>query len=195
VEEILDITLFVSETFHRLDIPYLIGGSLASSLHGIPRATQDVDIVANIQPEHVAALVAAWHDAFYLDEAAIREAVEHRTSFNLIHLDTFLKVDVFVAKDDAASRQQLQRRQRFEVGDNPRRELVVASPEDVVAYKLYWFSLGDEVSERQWTDAVGVLKVGGHRLDLPYLRRIAALLGVESILRRACEEAGLPLED
>ncbi len=194
MDEILDITLFVAETFDRLGITYLIGGSLASSLHGIPRATEDVDLVANIRQEHVPGLITALRETFYLDEAAMREAIEQRASFNLIHLRTLFKVDVFVAKDDAASREEMQRRQRFAVSDEPRRDLVVASPEDVVAQKLYWFSLGDEVSERQWTDAVGVLKVRGDRVDLVYLRHIAEWLGIETLLRCACEEAGIPVD-
>jgi hypothetical protein len=193
VDEILDITLFVAETLEKLGIRYVVGGSLASSLHGIPRSTQDVDIVAAIQRKHVPDLVAAFRDTFYLDEDAIREAIEHHASFNLIHLRSLFKVDIFVAKDDPASREQMQRRQRFRLGEDPPRDLVVASPEDVVAHKLYWFSLGDEVSERQWADAVGVLKVGGDRLDLWYLRHIASLLAVENLLRRACEEAGIDL--
>lgn len=179
MDEILEITLLVAGTFDKLDVPYLIGGSLASSLHGIPRATQDVDLVAGVQREHVSALIDAWRGTFYLDEAAIRDAVEQHTSFNLIHLCTLFKVDVFVAKNDEVSRQQMQRRQRFAAGDAAPRELTVASAEDVVAQKLYWYRLGDEVSERQWTDAVGVLKVGGDHLDLRYLRFVAGMLGVE----------------
>lgn len=78
--------------------------------------------------------------------------------------------------------------------EDPRRELVVASPEDVVAHELYWYSMGDEVSGRQWTDAVGVLRVGSDRLDLRYLRWIAQQLGVEDLLRRACDVAGVSLD-
>ena len=194
MDEILDITLFVAAILEELGITYLVGGSLASSLHGIPRATQDVDLVAGIEQEHVPELIAALRDTFYLDEDAIREAVERRASFNLIHLRTLFKVDVFVAGDDPASREQLRRRQRFTIVANPRRDLLVASPEDVIAHKLYWFSLGDEVSERQWLDAVGVLKVGADRLDLAYLRRASQLLDVEELLRRACEQAGLTFD-
>ena len=194
MDEILDITLFVAAIFEELGIVYLVGGSLASSFHGIPRATQDVDLVARIEPQHVAGLIAALRETFYLDEDAIREAIERHASFNLIHLRTLFKVDVFVAGDDPASREQMRRRQRFTIAEAPRRDLVVASPEDVIAHKLYWFSLGDEVSERQWLDAVGVLQVGAGRLDLAYLRRAAQLLGVETLLRRACAEAGIKLD-
>jgi hypothetical protein len=188
VDEILDITFLVVDTFEQLGIPYLVGGSLASSLHGIPRATQDVDIVARLTQRDVPVLVSALREKFYLDDETIREAVEQRGSFNLIHLGTFLKVDIFVAKDDEASRAQLERRQRYEIeGDSPR-ALVVASPEDVVAHKLYWYRLGDGVSERQWSDAIGVLRVAAGRLDLEYLRHTAALFGVEDLLERMLDE-------
>jgi hypothetical protein len=192
VKEILDVTIFVAGVFDRLGITYLVGGSLASSLHGIPRATQDVDVVAAIQPNDVRDLVAALHETFYLDEDTIRQAVRERSSFNIVHLETLFKVDVFVAKEDNVSEQQMQRRQTFTIDTETRRELVVASPEDVVAQKLYWYRLGDEVSERQWSDAVGVLKVRSGRLDMDYLRRTARLLGVGDLLARACQVAGLP---
>lgn len=194
MDEILDIALFVAGVFDELEIPYLVGGSLASSLHGIPRATQDVDLVASIEQRHVPDLVAAFGEQFYFDEGAIRDAIDRRTSFNLVHLQSLFKVDIFVPEDDPATRAQFRRRLRFSLGEGERRSLVVASPEDVVLHKLYWYSQGDEVSERQWRDAVGVLQVAGNRLDLEYLQRTADLLGVENLLRRACEQAGVPLD-
>lgn len=189
MDEILEVTLHVVATLERLGIPYLVGGSLASSLHGIPRATQDVDVVVRLTQRDVAGLVAALRGAFYLDEAAIREAIEQRAWFNLIHLGTLLKVDVFVAKEDEASRAQMKRRQRYVIEGEPGGELVVASAEDVVAHKLYWYRLGDGVSDRQWSDALGVLRVTGPRLDLEYLRRASVRLGVEDLLDRVLEEA------
>lgn len=191
MDEILEITLFVADTLERLGVAYLVGGSLASSLHGIPRATQDVDIVAALGPEHLAGLISALEGSFYLDAAAIRDAIEQHASFNLIHLATMFKVDIFVAKEDPISREEMRRRERYVVAENPRRELVVASAEDTIVQKLYWFSLGDEVPGRQWSDALGVLKVAGERLDLAYLRRTAALLGVPELLERILAEAGL----
>jgi hypothetical protein len=191
VDEILDITLDVAAAFERLGIPYLIGGSLASSLHGIPRATQDVDFVALMKLPHVPQFAESLRGRFYLDEDAIRDAVERRSSFNVIHLDSYFKADIFVRADDEATRLQIQRRQRFALPGTPAREVIVASPEDVIAQKLSWFALGDQVSERQWSDAIGVLKVAGRGLDLSYLRRVASLLGVSSLLDRALSEAGL----
>jgi hypothetical protein len=190
MDEILEITLFLAETLERLGVPYLVGGSLASSLHGLPRATQDVDLVAALEPRHVPDLVGALRESFYLDEAAIRAAVRERTSFNVIHLGTLFKADIFVARDDPTVRSEFERRQRFRVADDPPRELVLASPEDTIVQKLHWFRLGDQVSERQWSDALGVLKVAGNRLDLAYLRRAAMLLGVSELLERILAEAG-----
>jgi hypothetical protein len=192
VDDIIAITLQIAGTCERLGIRYLVGGSLASSLHGIPRATQDVDLVMSIRQADVAGLVRALRDDFYLDEDAIREAIDRQTSFNLVHLGSYFKADVFVARDDEPSRLQMDRSRRYPLG-RPVRELVVASPEDVVAQKLHWFALGDRVSERQWLDAIGVLKVLGPRLDLAYLRRIAEMMGVEALLREAASEAGLPV--
>lgn len=192
MDDIIAITLQIAGTCERLGIRYLVGGSLASSLHGIPRATQDVDLVMSIRQADVAGLVRALRDDFYLDEDAIREAIDRQTSFNLVHLGSYFKADVFVARDDEPSRLQMDRSRRYPLG-RPVRELVVASPEDVVAQKLHWFALGDRVSERQWLDAIGVLKVLGPRLDLAYLRRIAEMRGVEALLREAASEAGLPV--
>lgn len=190
MDDLLEVTLLVAEVLDRLEIPYVVGGSLASSFHGIPRATIDADLVAAIRPEHRVGLVEELRDAFYLDADAIRLAIDRRATFNLIHFETMFKVDVFVAGDDPATRQELERGRSFVVTDAPERTLRIASAEDTIAQKLYWYHLGDEVSDRQWNDAVGVLKVAGSSLDLVYLRRTAALLGVEHLLDRAIEEAG-----
>jgi hypothetical protein len=104
VDEILDITIAVANAFERIGVPYLVGGSLASSLHGVPRSTLDVDFVAQLDQRSVAAFTEQLRSSFYLDEDAIRDAIERRSSFNLIHLGSFFKADVFVAKDDEAFR-------------------------------------------------------------------------------------------
>jgi hypothetical protein len=191
VDDVLDIALHLGEVCEQLGLSYVIGGSLASSLHGIPRSTQDVDLVVELSERDVAAFIAALRGNYYLDEAAIREAVARRASFNLVHLGSYFKADVFVTRNDEPSRLQMARARRYQLGPAAGRELVVASPEDVVAQKLYWYALGGGVSERQWGDAIGVLKVAGPSLDADYLRRICAMLDVESLLLRAVEEAGV----
>jgi hypothetical protein len=191
VDDIIDITVRIASACEQLGLTYLVGGSLASSLHGIPRATQDVDLVVAIRYPDVAPFVDALRQDFYLDENAIREAIDRKASFNLVHLRSYFKADVFVAKDDEVTRLQMARGRRYTLGDDPGRALVVASAEDVVVQKLSWYALGDRVSERQWNDAIGVLKVAGSHLDFEYLWRVAALLRVGDLLATAAREAGL----
>jgi hypothetical protein len=191
VEEAIEVTLRITAVLERLGILYLVGGSLASSLHGEARSTQDVDVVADLHPEHVAPFVAALSGDFYLDEPAIREAVERRSTFNLIHLGTLFKADVFVAGNQPSTRRELERRQAFTLDIDPPEAIIVASPEDIIVQKLHWYRLGDHVSERQWSDAQSVLMVRGKQLDLDYMRELAEEMGVSDLLGRALREAGL----
>ena len=94
----------------NLGVPYLIGGSLASAVHGVMRATLDSDLVAKLQPSHVTPFVAALRDEFYADPEAILEAIEHRASFNIIHRETMFKVDVFVSRERPFDQAQFHRR-------------------------------------------------------------------------------------
>jgi hypothetical protein len=185
--EPFEVIRFIVEVFEQIHIPYLVGGSLASSLHGIPRATQDADIVAHIKPEHVQPIVKALESAFYVSENAIHEAIRHRSSFNAIHLGTMFKVDIFILGDDPGSQEEMRRRERYQVSEEPPEELYLASAEDIILHKLYWFQLGGGVSERQWNDVIGVLQVRGETLDLPYLQRRAADLGVEQLLAQTID--------
>jgi hypothetical protein len=98
--EALDVTFEVARIFESLGVDYLVGGSMASSLHGVPRATLDVDLVADLQPEHVRPLISALEPRFYVSHEAVREAVVHRSSFNIIEQQRVFKVDVFVLKND-----------------------------------------------------------------------------------------------
>ena len=191
MEEPIEVTLEIAKVLEDLGVEYLVGGSLASSLHGHPRSTQDVDVVADLRPEHVQPLVAAIRGAFYLDEPAIRDAVNRRASFNVIHLRTLFKVDVFVAGDDLPTRRELGRRQSYRIDGDPPADIIVASPEDIVVQKLHWYRLGDHVSERQWGDAMNVLTVRGNALDREYMHDLAIQMGVDDLLIRAFRDAGL----
>lgn len=190
-QEAIGVTLRIARVLERLGVPYLIGGSLASSFYAEPRSTNDVDIVADLQAEHISPFIADLRDEFYLDEAAIREAVSRRSTFNLIHLGTMFKVDVFVARDDGPTAQEMERRRPYALPQMPGEEIIVASPEDIVVQKLYWYRLGDHVSERQWSDAMSVLKIRGKRLDVAYMQSLAEQMGVADLLQRALDSFGL----
>jgi hypothetical protein len=115
--EPVQITQQIAQEFDRLNIRYFVGGSLASSLHGVPRATQDVDIVADIKDEHIPHLVKAFGTEFYIDADMIREAIKQQTSFNVIHLVTIFKVDIFILKSDKISLEEMARRKQYQISD------------------------------------------------------------------------------
>ena len=179
----------VADVLERLGVRYYIGGSVASSMHGVGRSTMDVDIVAQLQSAHVDPFVASLEKDYYVDAHMIRTAIQRRSSFNLIHFITQHKIDVFVSKDrpfDRAGWSRLSSGVAFEGGD---REFPLASAEDVILNKLEWYRLGDEMSERQWNDVLGVIRVQGDALDRDYLNRWATQLGVSDLLDRAMREA------
>jgi hypothetical protein len=187
--EPVEITLRVTGALEELDIRYFVGGSLASSLHGIPRATQDVDIVAEIKSEHISSLISALRSDFYIDAEMIQNAIDKQASFNLIHLATMFKVDIFVLKKDAASQQEMARRERFEISNALPQALFLATAEDVVLHKLYWYRLGEGISDRQWRDVLGVLQVHRDKLDHAYLVMGAKRREVTELLERALKES------
>ncbi len=182
------VTLEVARELERLRIPYCVGGSLASSLHGIPRSTEDADVVVALTADRLMPLVEALEGRFYVDAKLAREAVDNQSCFNVIHLETMFKVDLFVAGDDPVVRLELARRQEFVLSGGE--TLAVASAEDIVLQKLLWFERGRGVSERQWRDALGVLEVNRGRLDEGYLEAQAQELGIGELLRRLRAAAG-----
>ena len=185
------LTLLVTDVFEQMKIPYAIGGSFASSLHGVMRATMDVDIVADLQLEHIQQFVAMLSPAFYADDEMIREAIEHHSSFNLIHYETAFKVDVFIPKLRAFDRMQLERRAKSIIATDPERSVFLSSAEDIILAKLEWYRMGDEISDRQWRDILGVMKVQSSKLDFDYLQQWAKQLKVDDLLERARRESGI----
>jgi hypothetical protein len=183
------ITLFVTQTLEHLGIPYAVGGSLASSLHGVMRSTLDVDIVADMKIEHIKPLVAALSQEFYADDEMMRDAIEHHSSFNLIHYETAFKVDIFIRKTRIFDGVQLERRRSTVIVTDPEQSVYVVSPEDIILAKLEWYRLGGEVSDRQWRDILGVLKTRAGELEVDYLRQWARELKVSDLLERALQAA------
>ncbi|MCA8951059.1 MAG: hypothetical protein KDE27_16255 [Planctomycetes bacterium] len=176
----------VSECLESLGVAFFVGGSVASTMHGEIRTTQDVDLVVELEESHIGPFVAALRAAFYVDEEAVLDAVRRRGSCNLIHLETAFKVDLFVRRERPFSRSEMQRRERIDVGGL---RLPIATAEDSVLTKLEWFEKGGRVSDRQWRDVLGVIKGRGADLDAAYLERWSAELGVRDLLVRALREA------
>jgi hypothetical protein len=181
----------VLRVFTTLGIPYALGGSMASSIHGIRRDTLDADITAEPFPGKEALLAAAFGADYYLSLQAIQQAVRQRSSFNIINTSTGFKVDVFIRKDRPFEQSAMSRRLTVDLPDAPGEPLMLHTAEDMILFKLRWYRLGQEAITQQWTDVLGMFKVQTGRLDQAYLDHWAADLGVSDLLQRARQESGV----
>ncbi len=156
--------------------------------------TQDVDLVADLREEHIGALVDALQDEFYVDAEMIRDAIQRRTPFNVIHLEEAFKIDVFLVLRAPWAQLQMARRRPISINpDDPSETLYFSSPEDIILHKLDWYRQGGGVSDRQWNDVLGVLKVQAAGLEAEYLRHWASELALTDLLDRAVHQAGVTL--
>jgi hypothetical protein len=180
----------VIAVFEYLGVGYAVGGSIASSLHGYSRMTNDADLTAEPFPGREDLFVAAFDPAeYYVSPEAVREAVRSRSTFNLLHPESGYKVDVFVRKDDPFEQSAFARRGPYQIPELLGKPVLVHSPEDIILFKLRWYRLGGGVSDKQWNDILGVIRTQGDRLDGAYLDHWAADLGVKDLLDRARAEA------
>jgi hypothetical protein len=168
-----------------MGIPWFLSGSLASSLHGVPRATNDADIVADLPLSAVSELVRRLGDGYYADEAMIRDAFERGAACNIIWLQSMMKVDLSPPRF-RFDREAMARRQcaRLSDGDGACLDVQVASPEDIILSKLHWYLAGNSTSERQLRDVRGIIGVHGPELDRSYLQRWATAMGMGDLLQR-----------
>lgn len=170
-------------------VPHMLGGSMASSLHGTVRYTEDIDLVIDLPADQLDSLAEALGPEFYVSREAMREAVRERRSFNAIHLDSVIKIDCFVLGRDSFDREQFARREPITTGLPGDPSIMVSTAEDMILRKLRWFRAGGESSERQWRDVIGILKARRGQLDEPHMRQWAAHLDVSDLLERAATEA------
>lgn len=181
-----DLLRHIVDAFEALGIGYMIGGAQAAIFYGEPRLTRDIDVVAEVTPEHVAGLLERFPDKdFYISAEAVREAIRDRGQFNIIHPASGLKIDVILPKDTDYDRVQFARRERHGMLEG--RQAYFARPEDVILYKMLYFREGG--SERHVRDIIGILAVSESDLQMAYIADWAARLGLagiwESIRRRA----------
>jgi hypothetical protein len=186
--ELVQSLLPVVDQLDRLGVRYCIGGSVASSVHGASRSTLDVDLGAELDEAAALRLVAALQNEFYVSKQAVVDAVRRRSCFNLIHLATSFKVDIFVSKGRAFDRSVQDRAVRDKIGEGGHLAAPIATAEDIILLKLEWYRLGNETSQRQWSDLTTVAKLQADRLDHGYLRHWAKELGVADLAERLLRE-------
>jgi hypothetical protein len=180
-----ELIVVVAGMLERLGIPYHVGGSVASSAHGMYRASADVDIVIDPTPAQLKALARSLEPDFYVSRSAVAEALAGRTMFNAIHAATSFKVDFFVRGSGAFDAEELRRSVRQPLGPVGAQSILIKSAEDTILRKLEWYRRGGEVSERQWTDVLSILAAMRGQLDDAHLDRWASELNVSDLLARA----------
>ena len=183
-ENAIDIALKVARALHVVGAEYFVGGSLASSLQGEPRATNDIDFVIALPLGKVGDLGKALGGDFEVDTDTLRDAVMRASCANAFYLPVVTKIDFFGRGYEAFDESEFSRR-RPTVVTVTGESLVVKSPEDTVLRKLLWFREGGEVSDKQWRDIVSVLQISGDKMDQTYLTGWASRLRVSELLERA----------
>ena len=183
VGEIGDVAVVVSRSLSALGVRHYIGGSIASSIHGVVRATADIDFVALLSAGQGKALADTVSREFYISQEAAEDAIRRGSSFNLIHVATSLKVALFVPSGDPLAESAIARAEPADRG------LPIASAEDVLLAKLRWYRQTGETSDRQWHDVLGILRVAGDRLSADYCDRMSEVIGVRDLLDHARSQA------
>ncbi len=171
------------QVFESLRIPYLVTGSVASMLYGEPRFTNDIDIVADIPVEKIKEMKKHFPEGeFYFDEKMVQDAVSKKSSFNIIHPASGLKVDVMIRTSSPFDESRFKRGRRLP----PARgwEATFAAPEDVMIKKMEFYKAGG--SEKHLRDITGMLKMSGKAIDTDYIQRWAEKLSLTQIWEAIC---------
>jgi hypothetical protein len=184
----LSLVIRVTTILDELGIAYALGGSMASSFFGEPRATADIDVAISVDASDGERLVERMQAEFYVPATSARAAIRSRASFNLLATEQGLKADLFVLGDGLLDRRQIERRVLVSI-PGMEEGLWVTSPEDQVLRKLDWYQRGGSISDRQWRDVLGLVLIGGDDLDVGYLQNTADEVGLSDLLEQALAEA------
>ena len=193
----LEVLLEVVGILDREGIPYMVGGSFASSIHGMPRMTQDADLVVDLSSGQLASFVTTVESDYYVDREAAFEALANRSSFNIIHLDSMFKVDLFVLPMRSFDRDSFSRRRFVILGDEGTARVAICAPEEMVITKLEWYESGNRVSDRQYRDVLGMIMVQTRagQFDRAHAEQLARELGLMELLAQALEDADSRADD
>jgi hypothetical protein len=180
----------VIEALEHLDLRYYLSGSIACSVYGLPRGAQDIDLVADIQAEHVSPLVKHLPGAYIVNKQACYDAIAQRSAFSLLHLSSLVKVDIILPHGTSFDSLVSQRTQQLSLLEEYQ-PIWIASPEDVALMRLEWYRNSEAATDDQWNDILGVLKVQAPTLDLKYLHHVAQTLNLSDLLEQALLDAGI----
>ncbi len=182
MDDLVDALSPVAAAFRHLRVRHFVGGSVASSFHGATRSTMDVDLVCELTEPDISQFIQLIGGDYYVSEPAVLNAIRGRTCFNLIHLPTCFKVDVFVSRQRPFDLECMDRALAQRLGAERYVELPIASAEDSIISKLEWYRLTNETSDRQWQDVSRLINLLGDDADRGYLSRAAQSVGVADLL-------------
>ena len=191
VTDVIPLLLRVTQILEDEGVQYVVGGSLASGIHGEIRATNDIDILIKLPQDQVPTLVGAMKPEFDIWEDTVRSAVSSGRSFAALHVEWHVKIDFFPAGESPLDRLQLERRQGLRLTSAPTRDIYFATAEDIILRKLEWYRRSHDMLERQIRDVVGVMKLQQDSLDRTYLETTARQVQLTELLHRCLDEAGM----
>jgi hypothetical protein len=176
----------VVQHLNDLGVPYMMTGSIVSSLQGEPRSTHDIDLVIDLEPHHIENLIQSFpQPAYYISRDAIADAMRTETMFNVLSLNDGEKIDFWILTDDPFDRSRFSRKRTEIIFGMP---TLVSSPEDTILAKLKWAKMAGG-SEKQITDSLRVFEVQKANLDMAYLDQWASRLGVSDVWEKLQREA------
>jgi hypothetical protein len=194
--DLLAVILLVGRTLEDLHVPYYLGGSIASSLHGMQQLAQDIDLIVDLDEQALPPLLAALGQHYLFNEDESRKAVRAGTSFPLIHLDSLMKIDVVLPKHEAFDT-FMRQLVRCHAVDERYPPIQVASATEMLLFKVQRYQRDEQArtdgmqDDAEWNDILGMLKVQGPDLNLPLLEEWAGSLGITDTWQRALVDAGL----
>lgn len=193
VQDPSEIARMLHSVFESLNIPYYITGGVCAIAYGDPRTTRDLDVVVEIEPSEIMALVIRLEaEGFYCPPDAVSAIQSGRARvLSVTHMQLILNADIVLNANTDFDRSKMARRRLEAIGLDESEQFWLASPEDVILAKLLWGQRSQ--SEKQWRDVLGILKVQGNSLDFAYLTQWAAQLHVTELVQRAIAAAGLEI--
>ena len=174
-----DILINTIKKINKLDIPYMLTGGVAVIFYGKPRMTHDIDVVVEIDQTHIPKIIKLFKKEFYVSEEAINESVMHKSMFNIINLDSGIKIDFWIRNDNEYDIERFNRRQKYMISGN---EIFFSSPEDIILKKLLWYK--DSQIDKHLDDTFGILQIQNENLDYKYIKKWSTKLSVSNLLNQ-----------
>lgn len=189
IDETISAIAPVVSALEKSGCRYFIGGSVASSILGVPRTTMDVDMISELNSKNIKVFLDLIESEYFFDEEYISQAVSAGRSFNIIHKPTAFKIDLFILKNRAFDQQSILHIQPKKLRSiNQTLEVHVSSPEDLILNKLEWYNSGGCVSEKQLNDILGLLRVHRTQIDMEYLEKWAKELRLADLLKSIVDQ-------